>query len=48
MQGEVLNNQYQVKTQLSKRGARETLLAQDLDTQALSCFLPLKYWIFPT
>ena len=43
MQGEILNDRYQVNTQLSKRGARETLLAQDLDTQELVVIKLLKF-----
>ena len=43
MQSEIFNNRYQIKSQLSKRRGRETLLAQDLDTQKLVVIKLLKF-----
>ena len=43
MQGSVLNEIYQVRSQLSKRGGRETLLAKNLETDELVVVKLLKF-----
>ncbi len=43
MKGEILHETYQIKAQLSKRGGRETLLAQDLNTKQIVIIKLLKF-----
>ena len=43
MQGDILNGIYQIQQQLSKRGGRETLLAQNLNTEQLVIIKLLKF-----
>jgi hypothetical protein len=43
MKGQILNAVYQVQEQLSKRGGRETLLAQNLNTEKLVVIKLLKF-----
>ncbi|MEM9510690.1 MAG: serine/threonine-protein kinase [Cyanobacteria bacterium P01_E01_bin.35] len=43
MQGSILNEIYQIQSQLSQRGGRETLLAKNLDTNELVVIKLLKF-----
>lgn len=45
MKGSILNETYQVQSQLSKRGSRETFLAENLNTQELVVVKLLKFGV---